>query len=146
MSDAELADFAVPDTDEKLHEKIKARMARDAKTSKYVAKIFDHMFAPDYVPIDRHQLAGKFGVLVDGHGFFYGLKWLKDNGYAETCDPKQYAGAIAKASLKTTAPTRRSSHQRRSARAPRSVRVASPSNCPTRPTLPLRKSPWKPRS
>ena len=88
MSVEELAEFLPPDTNEKLHEKIKARMVRHEKAKSFGPRILNLMLAPDYIPLNRNQMAATFNTLADSHGFFYGLKWLKDNGYVEFCDPK----------------------------------------------------------
>ena len=91
MDDEELAEFAVPDTNETLHENIKKRVGRDDKARRYGGKILDLMLAPDYFPLNRHQMAAKFGTLADSHNFFYALKWHKDNGYVEFCEPNEIA-------------------------------------------------------
>ena len=96
VSAEELAEFAPPDTNSKLHEKIKARVARDDKARKYGGKLLDVMSAPDYVPLNRHELASKFDIVADSHGFCYALKWHKDNGYVEFCTAEEIAALKAK--------------------------------------------------
>ena len=104
VSEEELADFQPAATNEKLHERIKARIARDGKAAKYGAKLFDLMAAPDYVPLNRNELAAKFNTLADSHGFFYALKWLKDQGYAEFCGPQEIS-ALKKNECKSSVTT-----------------------------------------
>jgi hypothetical protein len=90
-TEEELALYKVPETNEELHEKIKGKLAAVKKAALYGPRILDHMLAPDYTPITRHQLAAKFNVLADSHGFFYGLKALTGMGYVEFCASQEIA-------------------------------------------------------
>lgn len=81
----ELAEFKPPGTNEELHAKIKAKLARLPKGVKYASKMLDLMLAEDYLPLNRHELAAKFDVLADSHGFFYGLQALQKMKYVEYC-------------------------------------------------------------
>jgi len=49
------------------------------------------MAAPDYTPLNRNDMAAKFNTLADSHGFFYGLKALKDMGYVIFCSSEEIA-------------------------------------------------------
>ena len=61
MTDEELADYKVPETNEEHHEKIKARLMRDEKAKKYGPKILDYLIEKkDDPPMDRHQIAEHF--------------------------------------------------------------------------------------
>jgi hypothetical protein len=91
VSPEEMAEYQVPDTAEKLHEQIKKRLMKLTKGGKMGVKIFDLMLSDDYIPLGRNDLAAKFGTLADSHAFFYGLKSLKDWGYAVFCDEAEIA-------------------------------------------------------
>jgi len=99
-SDEELAEFKTPETTEELHEKIKAKLERIPKAKGYGAKILDLMAAPEYIPLNRNEIAAKFNVFADSHGFFYGLKALKDMGYVVFCSSEEIADL--KASIAAT--------------------------------------------
>eukprot|EP00536_Pseudo-nitzschia_multiseries_P012133 jgi/Psemu1/308810/fgenesh1_kg.447_\ len=62
-----------------LHELIKGNAPND-----YGAVIFEILLeAKDKeVAMTPRELADECGVNKDSHGFFYGFKWLKDQGYA----------------------------------------------------------------
>ena len=91
VSAEELADYQVPDTTEKLHEQIKKRLMKLPKGGKAGVKILELMVSPDYIPLNRNDMASKFGTLADSHSFFYGLKALKDWGYVVFCDATEVA-------------------------------------------------------
>lgn len=88
-TEEELAEFKPPDSTEALHKKIKAKLERDPKAKRYGPRILDRMSAPDYIPVNRHELAAKFNVLADGHGFFYGLQALQKMGYVVHCSKSE---------------------------------------------------------
>jgi hypothetical protein len=90
-SDEELAEFKVPETNEELHEIIKAKLLRLEKAKMYGPKILDMMIAPNYTPINRHEMAKKLNVLADSHGFFYGLQALQKMGYVVFCTDEEIA-------------------------------------------------------
>ena len=69
----------MPETNAEHHEKIKARLLRDDKAKKYGPKIFEYLIEKkDDPPMDRHQIAAHFDCDADSHGFFYGLRALKN--------------------------------------------------------------------
>lgn len=89
-SDEELAEFKVPETNEELHDKIKAKLERLPKARLYGPKILDLMLSDDYIPMNRHDMAAKLGTLADSRGFFYGLQALKkDMKYVEVCTDQE---------------------------------------------------------
>ena len=91
VSAEDLAVYQVPDTTEKLHEQIKKRLMKLPKGGKMGVRILDLMLSPDYIPLNRNDMASKFNTLADSHGFFYGLKALKDWGYVVFCDKAEAA-------------------------------------------------------
>lgn len=99
-SDEELAEFKAPETTKELHNKIKAKLERNAKGKRYAARILDLMAAPDYTPLNRHEMAAKFNVVADSHGFTYGLKALREPGYVVHCTASEIAEIKAAAAAK----------------------------------------------
>eukprot|EP00977_Amphora_coffeiformis_P011348 scaffold2737_cov156-Amphora_coffeaeformis.AAC.5 len=91
VSAEELAEYQVPDTTEKLHEQIKKRLMKIPKGGKMGVKILDLMLSPEYIPLNRNDMAAKFDTLADSHSFFYGLKALKEWGYVVFCDKAEAA-------------------------------------------------------
>jgi len=96
-SDEELAEFKVPETTKELHDKIKAKLARNKKAKKYGPQILDLMSAPDYTPLTRHEIAAKFNMVADSHGITYGLNALRELGFIVFCEKSEIAQIKASA-------------------------------------------------
>lgn len=80
LTDEELADLKMPETNEEHHEKIKSRLMKQDKAKKYGPKIFDLLLETQDTPMNKLELAAKLNTQSESHGFFYGLQALRKMG------------------------------------------------------------------